>query len=578
MLGGLRNHRLRVFKRGPRRARKAYNLLDRGVTAGDSVKVGHVEDELRPWGPTETKALRTRLENEVPLWDLVIVGAGITGAGIAREAAQRGLAVLVIEAHDVAYGTSSRSTRLIHGGVRYLEHGELGLVFEALRERSWLSRAAPHLVRPSRFLFPAYGGDRLGPWSLRFGLTLYDALNGFRGRTHTTLDVAACIEAEPLLATQDLRGGVAYDDAVTDDARLTLATLQDARRYGAEVLTHTRVEAISATGAEHRLTLAGGLVVHARQAVVATGPWTGVPLLGSAGEGLLTHSKGVHIVVRASDAPLRYPLVVQVPHSRRILFGVPWGSRTYLGTTDDPFTGDLHRVGITEAEELALLAQFRRVLPGANLHPERIVSAWAGIRPLVRPVGSRRTEAISRKHRIVERPDGVLAIVGGKLTTFRAMAGDLVDQVVRRLSVRDPTARRWTPSPHRDDALDVGAPLTRAELENPRIAALAPRHGVQARILARSPQAHAVIVEDLPYRWCEVDWAISHEGARHLSDILRRRLPLAITDPDLGGTVARAIALRLVEARGGNQADIDQEVERYIEETRTETRRSPRMP
>lgn len=556
----------------------------RDLTTGDNVTGRHDADDPLPWGPAETRTLLDRVRNEGPIWDIAVVGAGIAGAGIAREAARQGFSVLVIEAVDVAYGTSSRSTRLIHGGVRYLEHGELGLVLEALRERAWLTHAAPHLVRPERFLFPSYRGDRHRPWSLRVGLSLYDALNRFRSPGHRAQRPDECRATEPLLAAEGLRGGVLYEDAVTDDARLTLAVLQDARRHGADVLTDAPVRRIDARDGEHRLLLAGNLEVRARQAVVAAGPWSGPDLLGPVGETLLTHSKGIHVVVRAEDVPLRQPLVVQVPRERRILFGVPWGPRTYLGTTDDPFEGDLHNVGVTAEEEHAVLRQFQRVLPHATLAPDRIVSAWAGVRPLVRPVRARSTHAVSRHHRIIRRGDGVLCLVGGKLTTFRAMARDLLSHVHVEPSRRSqhPSAPIGGPSRPRSIALDDdapllgGPPLTPEELRDPIVAALAPRHGPMARVLARQPDAAVPLVPDLPYRRCEIDYAIRFEGVTHLSDLLRRRIPLVLTDVALGATVAREVATQLVDARGGSGAEIEEELERYADETERETRRRPR--
>ena len=526
-----------------------------------------------PWGPAEQTELTRRLEDaDADVVDLVVVGAGITGAGIARDAALRGLSVLVIEARDVAFGTSSRSTRLIHGGVRYLEQGEIGLVFEALRERSRLYSLAPHLARRARFLFPAYRGDRLGPWKLRLGLTLYDALDFHRGEGHTYLSPEACHLAEPLLATEGLRGAVAYEDAITDDARLTLTVLQDARRHGAQVLTYTKVTGIEREGEDRYRVSAGKLSIVARRVVVATGPWTDATLMRDAGDGLLTKSKGVHLVLRSRDVPVQQPVVVQAPGQRRILFVVPWGTRTYVGTTDEAFDGDPGDSGVTEEGERSLLQMVAPLLPGARLDPERVVSAWSGVRPLVRDPGTGGgTEELSRRHRVVRRSDGVLAIVGGKLTTYRAMAEEAVDEVVADLG------RSWRPCTTHERPLVPGDPLTGRELCDPAIADLAPRHGPDARRLAAAG-AGARMVEDLPYRWIEVDEAIHREGCRHVDDILRRRIPLALTDPDLGGRVARKVAERLVDAWGGNGHDVEAQLERYREAVRRETRRVPIEP
>lgn len=532
---------------------------------------------MPPWGPAELSALRQRLTaNSSSPWDLVVVGAGISGAGVARDAAMRGLRVLVLDAEDLAFGTSSRSSRLIHGGVRYLEQGEVGLVYEGLRERARLYASAPHLVRPARFLFPAYTGDRLGPVKLRLGLTLYDTLNFHRGTGHEYLTPEQVAAEEPLVRTEGLRGAVRYEDAVTDDARLTLTVLQDARRHGADVLTYAPVQRIDG-GVEHAtVVLHGGATVSARQVVVAAGPWTGAALIGRPGEGLLTLSKGVHLVMRHDDVPVRQPVVVQAPGQRRILFVVPWGSRTYLGTTDTAYEGDPGRSGVTEADEREVLEIVGRLLPGAALRPERVVGAWSGVRPLVAASESpgEATEEISRRHRVVPAGERVVALVGGKLTTYRAMAEDAVDGVVRRLAGAAGPVRRCTTD---RVPLSPGAPLPIEARRDPLIEDLALRHGPLApRIVeaARTSRSRTDrIVEDLSYRWCEVDHALQHEGCHHLIDLLRRRLPLALTSPDQGGAVARQIAARVAEAWGEGQSRIDEELDRYREAIRGETRR-----
>jgi glycerol-3-phosphate dehydrogenase len=534
--------------------------------------------ELPEWTAADVERTREAVFSRAAPWDLIVIGAGISGAGVARDAALRGLSVLVIEAEDLAFGTSSRSTRLIHGGVRYLEQGELGLVFEALRERQRLYDAAPHLVRPARFLFPSYAGDRLQPWKLRVGLTLYDTLNLYRGSTHDFIGPDACHALEPLLATEGLKGAVRYEDAVTDDARLTLTVLQDARRHAASVLTYVKVEGLRRENDEHVVELEGGGTARARHVVVATGPWTSQALLGTAGEGLLTLSKGIHIVMRAEHVPVKQPIVVQAPEQRRILFVVPWGARTYLGTTDTPFAGDPGRSGVTEGDEEDLLEVIGKVLPGAALSPDNIVSAWSGVRPLVQAPGSAGgdTVELSRRHRIVESPAGVLGLVGGKLTTFRAMAEDVVDLIVQRHPDRD----RLRPCRTQDLPLVPGRPIDAHDRTDRLVADLEPRHGPRARPMAeraRGGPGEVPLAEGLPYRWCEIDHALRYEGVRHLDDLLRRRLPLALTDPALGGGVARTVAERLVDHLGGSTADVDQEIERFVDRVRTETRRDPAL-
>lgn len=544
-----------------------------------------VQESPPPWGPPEIRALWDELRRadaegrgrpESAAWDLLVIGAGITGAGVARDAAMRGLRVLVLEAKDLAFGTSSRSSRLIHGGVRYLEQGELGLVYEALRERRLLYKIAGHIVQPARFLFPAYRGDRLPLWKLRLGLSLYDALSLYRSRGHRMLSPAAARQLEPLLRAEDLRGAVTYEDAVTDDARLTLATLQDARRRGAQVLTYAPVAALRRDGELHVAELAGGLGVRARAVVVAAGPWTSERLLGVAGRSLLSLSRGIHLVLRAADVPVRQPLVVQAKQERRILFVVPWGARTYLGTTDTAYEGDPGASGITAADVEDLFALVGHTLPTARLGRDRIVSAWSGVRPLVRAEGESTVE-LSRSHRLIETDDGVIAVVGGKLTTYRAMSEEAVDAVVRRLRQRGALPAGVGRCQTHRHPLAPGLPLSADELDEPLLGDLAPRHGPYARRLvehiAGDPASGQRLLDDLPYRWAEIDHAIAHEGVVHLEDLMRRRIPLGLTDAELGVKVARTVAERLVDAWGGSAADVETELERYRQAMAIETGR-----
>ncbi|TPV95382.1 MAG: glycerol-3-phosphate dehydrogenase/oxidase [Myxococcales bacterium FL481] len=537
-------------------------------------------DALSRWGAPELNATRRSLAAPSD-WDLVVIGAGITGAGVARDAALRGMRVLVLEADDVGSGTSCRSSRLVHGGVRYLEQADFGLVFEAIRERQSLVRLAPHLVTPQRFMLTTYRGDRVGATRLRLGLGLYDALSLWRARPHAFLSPKRARAAEPILSSTDLRGAVLYDDAVTDDFRLTLSVLNDARLAGATVATHCAVASLGGQREAHRIQLDNGPAITARAVVVATGPWTSERLLGPVGARLLSLSKGIHLTLRASDVPVRHPLVFQVPRSRRLLFVVPWGTRTYLGTSDDPFTGDPRDVCATPDEQSELLAAARRWMPAANLELDRVVSAWAGVRPLVSAGIPGNTEELSRSHRLVESERGVLGIVGGKLTTYRAMAEEVVDKVVAMIAPNAPNAPNapsgWRACETASRPVVAGEPLRPDEWSDPLIRDLAPRHGPTSRDLAARARARpdlaARLVDDLPYRAVEIEHAITSEGAEHLDDVLRRRLPLALADPLLGAGVARQIATMLVDHRGGTSREIDDELERYRVRVRQETSR-----
>ena len=230
------------------------------------------DSRLPRWTPEDlARAKRDLVERPDHVRDVVVVGAGITGAGVARDAAMRGLDTLLIDASDLAYGTSSRSSRLIHGGVRYLEQGEIGLVFEALRERTRLYTLAPHLVRRATFVFPSFAEDRLQPWKLSLGLSLYDLLGLYQSPRHRRLSPRRARELEPLLRGDGLRGAVAYEDAITDDARLTLATIQSARASGADVLTYEPVDSLARADGIHVVTLRDGTLIKSRAVVLATG-------------------------------------------------------------------------------------------------------------------------------------------------------------------------------------------------------------------------------------------------------------------------------------------------------------------
>ncbi|MFY0538648.1 FAD-dependent oxidoreductase [Nannocystis pusilla] len=459
------------------------------------------------------------------------MGAGIAGAGVARDAALRGLRVLVVEARDLAFGTSSRSSRLIHGGVRYLEQGELGLVYEALRERRLLYKIAGHIVQPARFLFPAYRGDRLPLWKLRIGLSLYDALSLYRSHGHRVLRPAAARALEPLLREEGLRGAVTYEDAVTDDARLTLATLQDARRHGAQVLTYAPVVAIRREGEVQVVELEGGLRVRAQRRrrrravdVGAAARRRRRPLAGPVARHPPRPALGRHPdpptprrpgpagapdLVRRALGPADLPR-----HDRHRLRGRPGRRRRHRGR---------HRRAV-RPDRQSLAARGPRPEP----HRQRLV----GVRPLVRDehaASGDPTAEISRTHRILETAEGVIAVVGGKLTTYRSMAEETVDRVVRRLRQRGQLPAGIGRCQTHRHPLVAGLPLSAEELHDPRLGDLAQRHGPLARQLygqvQADPRLGARIIHDLPYCWAEVEHAISHEGAVHLEDILRRRIP-----------------------------------------------------
>jgi glycerol-3-phosphate dehydrogenase len=381
--------------------------------------------------------------------DLLVIGGGITGAGIARDAALRGLRVALVEAGDFGSGTSSRSSRLVHGGLRYLEHGHLHLVLESLRERPVLLRLAPHLVRPLRFVLPFFKTDRVPGWKARLGLTLYDLLAG-RGnvRRHQTLGKRALLEIEPLLREPELTGGAIYYDAQCDDARLTLAVMRGAAVAGAAVANYVRVTSLiqdgtRVLGARVRDELSGEEGELQAQVVInATGPWSDAirRMEDPGAQPILRPTKGSHMVVPQSRIGNRHAIIFTSPLDRRVMFILPWEQWTYIGTTDTDATTGPEEVKPDDSDLIYLLRSANAIYPGARLKEEDVVASWAGLRPLLADDKAGSPSLVSREHRIVRGPQGLLTIAGGKLTTFRLMARDLVDRAIKEIGTSKVTS------------------------------------------------------------------------------------------------------------------------------------------
>ena len=373
-----------------------------------------------------------RLRDGGPL-DLLVVGGGIVGSGVTRDGAMRGLRVGLVEQHDFAFGTSSRSSRLLHGGLRYLAQGHLGLVREASVEKRTLAKIAPHLAQPLGFLFPAYRGEGPPLWQLRIGVKIYDLLcSGRNFAPSQGFDLPGTRALLPGLKTERLAGAVRYFDALTNDARLVLDTLRSAERHGADVLNYVRLADVRRDGplwsCEIEDRVAGAaLTVQARALVNATGPWADA-MPHSAVRLRLT--KGIHLVVDARRLPV--PSAVVITEGKRILFVLPWGERVIVGTTDTDYRGAPENVAVEPADKDYVLRTVNNFFPRAKLTAADIVSAWAGLRPLVaNPDGS--PSDISRAHEIRSPQPGWWDITGGKLTTYRLMAEQTIDRVASHL-------------------------------------------------------------------------------------------------------------------------------------------------
>lgn len=510
-------------------------------------------------------------------FDLLVIGGGITGAGVARDAALRGLRTALVEREDFASGTSSRSSRLVHGGLRYLEHGHLHLVFEASAERRRLLRLAPHLVRPLAFTWPVYRGARIGRWKVEAGLFLYDALALFRnvGR-HRRLSRGAVLAAEPRLRADALTGGARYWDAATDDARLTLAAALDAAALGATVVNHAEVRALvhergRVSGAVVADTLPAGagreVSVRARAVVDAAGPWGDAVrrLDDAAATAEVRGTKGTHIVVPRERIGNHAALTLLHPADGRVMFVLPAGTQSLVGTTDTPTDESPATVRASADDVRYLLDAANHFFPEASLREADVVSAWAGIRPLVASGYGAGPAAASREHAVHRSASGLISISGGKLTTFRVMAADTVDAVERALG------RSPTPAPTADRPLPGG---DIASLES-EIAAAAAAVGARGAghataehlvesygsawrrvwaLATASPELAEPLAPGLPYLVAELPYAIEHERALTLGDLLLRRTHVAFEARDHGREAARA-ALPLVAATLGWTAD-----------------------
>ncbi|MEO8576035.1 MAG: glycerol-3-phosphate dehydrogenase/oxidase [Gemmatimonadales bacterium] len=379
---------------------------------------------------------------ESRVFDVLVIGGGITGAGIARDAAMRGLSVAIVEKGDWANGTSSKSSRLIHGGIRYLERGQVGLVRESVRERETLLRIAPHLVRPLEFTWPVYRGARLPKWKLELGLTLYDLLAGKRRmRAHHSLDVAEVLEKEPGLKRDGLTGGASYYDAAADDAGLTRANVASAAEHGAIAVDHAKAESTTVTGGKadgavvRDMSADATIRVSAKITVSATGPWQA------------KGTKGSHIILPRSRVGNHSAVTMTSPDDGRVMFVLPSADDTVVGTTDIYTDETPDNVKAGDAEIAYLLRAARAYFPESRLGPEDVKGTWAGIRPLATaPVGTK-PSSISREHRISRDKTGVLVITGGKLTTYRAMAAEVVNHIELALS------RKPTPAPTDEEPL-----------------------------------------------------------------------------------------------------------------------------
>jgi len=526
-------------------------------------------------------------------FDVLVIGGGINGAGIARDAVLRGMRTALVERGDFASGTSSRSSKLIHGGLRYLEQGNIRLVLEAVRERERLRRLAPHLVRPQPFLFPVYRGGPMGWLKLAAGLTAYDLLAGFRQvRRHRMLGRRAMEAAEPTLRREGLRGGGLYWDYRTDDARLVLETAMAAAREGAAVVSYAEVAAFEKergriVGARVIDRLGGDeILVRTRTVVNAAGPWVDkVIALDAPAPPRLRLTKGVHVVVPRARVGHSSAIVLRALADGRVMFVIPWGDHSMIGTTDTDHPGGPDVAPTVEAKDIAyLLDTVNHYFPAARLEPRDVVSAFAGLRPLIAaPVGAGLSPSeVSREEEIFASASGLVSIAGGKLTTYRLLAANVVDRVVAILQAAG-DSHRFGPSRTGELPLPGGTArpevlaaaafssdghgLSPAVLEH-----LAGRYGSRLdellQLVAQDRRLGEPLVATLPETRAEVVEAVESEWALTLEDVLRRRTQLALKDGTGGADVAGEVATLMAEALGWDREVARAAVDDYVRAVR----------
>ncbi len=512
-------------------------------------------------------------------FDVLVVGGGVTGCGVALDAATRGLSVALVEKRDFAAGTSSRSSKLIHGGLRYLEHLDIGLVREALHERRLLAqKLAPHLVHSIPLLFPLKRGawDRLVMGS---GLLLYDGLAGLHPAMprHRHLSRGACLRAVPSLRDDALTGGIRYFDAQVDDARFAVTLAGTASAYGAACASALEVTAFLHEGAKvagvrvRDLEVGGESEIRARVVVNATGVWTTeLERLAGVREPLVVRpSKGVHIVV--PKATIDSTLALILPTEKSVLFVLPWGEHWIIGTTDTDWSFGLDHPSATRSDIDYLLGHVNAVLR-EPLTTGDITAVYAGLRPLV-DAGSGDTAAVSREHTVRRSAPGLVSIAGGKYTTYRLMARDAIDVAARDLPFVVPPSR--TADVPLLGAIGLMGAAARcsvhpgaAGLSREQIGHLVGRYGSLALkvldLVAEEPRLAASLAGAETYLAAEVRHATRAEGALHVDDVLTRRTHIAFEAPDRGRRAVEDVAPLMAADLGWDQAGIDREIAHYL--------------
>ena len=529
------------------------------------------------FGPTDRRAFIARLDSDS--FDVLVIGGGITGAGVVLEAASRGLRAALIERDDFGSGTSSRSSKLIHGGLRYLRHYEFGLVAEGLRERRRLFRNAAHLAHPLPFTFPVIAGTsrrkaRMTALLAAIGLWLYDALGGWRvGQLHRRITVEEAARRIPGLDAERVTGAYSYLDGQADDARLTLDVLKTAAlEYDTPVVNRVHATGLTTddqgriTGVMARDTLTGtDLAIEARTVVNATGVWADT-VRGTAGTEPLTirPAKGVHITVPRQRLPIDGAAILEVQGTSRVVFVIPWGEQVYIGTTDTDFDGDRDEPLCTATDVQSLLDVVNGVRTEA-LTPDDVVGTWAGLRPLI--VSSDADDApsadISRRHVIIDDGNGLVTVTGGKLTAYREMAEETVRALrpylpgrrvrrsrTRKLPIHGSVGTRRLREPGAAERLGISRSLCTHLVD--RYGGMTP---AVVKLIRSDPALGEPLVPGLPYVRAEAIYAARFEMITSLNDVLERRTRALMLERDATVAAAAEVTALLAAELGWDAAE-----------------------
>ncbi|HPH97649.1 MAG TPA: glycerol-3-phosphate dehydrogenase/oxidase [Anaerolineaceae bacterium] len=481
-------------------------------------------------------------------WDLIIIGGGITGAGVLREAVARGLKTLLVEARDFSFGTSSRSSKLVHGGIRYLRNKQYNVTRESVQEREWMLKEARGLVTPLGFMMPNLASSGTPNWKLHLGVMIYDYFG--RKWAHRAYSRAGFLRANPEINPDQLVGGFLYYDARMDDSRLVLRVIREAVAAGGTAINDARVVDLlrNQSGAVCGVVLRDEAApekccaeVRARVVINASGPWSDELRQKVGAPARLRKLRGSHLVFERSRLPLQQAVTILHPKDNRAMFAIPWEGTLLIGTTDldHPREWD-DREPFATGEEIAyILEAANHVFPGVHLAESDIVSTFSGLRPVVN-TGKAHPSQESRAH-VVWEEAGLLTITGGKLTTFRLMAKEVLQKAASRL----PGTPDFTPRVRIFDPLPAIETARAAGLSPADLLYLQGRYGADtADLLAAAAPGELESIAGLPNRWVELRWAARAEGVQHLDDLLLRRVRLGLLLPQGGlGELARIRAM-----------------------------------